>query len=378
MDKRARGFDVVVVGGGAVGASVAYHLAREGREVVVLERDDVAAHASGAAAGMLAPIGESADGGPFLRAGLASLALLRACAAELRERSGVDPELEDSGVLRVACDEAEAARLRARQAALAGLDLDLAWLDAREARALEPALAPDLAGALWSPREAHVRSPLLARAFARAAEQHGAAIERGSAVTELVREGDRVRGVRTRAGALACDDVVVCAGAWTRSLAAASALAFEPPIEPVRGQVLSIDAPVPAFRAIVWGESAYLVPKRDGSVVVGATEERVGFDCRVTADAVALLSAAGPRLVPALGASRVRGAWAGLRPGTPDHLPLIGAWPGLSGLWIAAGHHRNGVLLAPITGRWIADAILGKALPPEAAAFAPERFAALS
>ena len=149
---------------------------------------------------------------------------------------------------------------------------------------------------------------------------------------------------------------------------------FALPFEPVRGQILSLDNTQPALRRIVVGEEVYLVPKRDARVVVGATEDRVGFDRRVTAAGVQRLLAAAPRLVPALADCAFRDAWAGLRPCTPDGLPMIGRAPGVEGLLVAAGHHRNGVLLSPITGRLIADLVLGKPLPPEADAFRLERF----
>jgi glycine oxidase len=146
------------------------------------------------------------------------------------------------------------------------------------------------------------------------------------------------------------------------------------PIEPVRGQIVSLDAPSPAFAPIVWAGDTYLVPKRDGSLIVGATEERVGFDCRVTARGVCGLLASATALMPSLGRTSFRSAWAGLRPATPDGLPLIGAVPGVEGMWVAAGHHRNGVLLSPVTGELVADAVEGKGLPPDAAAFSPTRF----
>jgi glycine oxidase len=142
----------------------------------------------------------------------------------------------------------------------------------------------------------------------------------------------------------------------------------------VRGQILSLEAPEPPLRTIVFGGGVYLVPRRDHSVVVGATQEKVGYDCRVTAEGVAQLLSAAPGLVPALARSSFLSAWAGLRPATPDHLPLVGAVPGAEGLLIAAGHFRNGVLLAPITARLVSDLVRGKALPADAEALRPGRF----
>jgi glycine oxidase len=359
---------VLIVGGGVVGCASAWFLAREGVSVTLVEREDVAAQASGAAAGMLLPYGEAEREGPFLDWCERSLALFPELCAELRERSGVDPEFEASGALHVAASAGEAARLRARQQRFAGRDLE--WLDAEGLRDLDAQLAPALAGGLFSPREAHVRPPLLAQAYAAAALEIGARIERGVSSVGLRRAGGRVTGVDTSAGVREAGTVLLCAGVWTP---AAAPIAL--PIEPVRGQILSLDNCQPPLRHIVVGGGTYLVPKRDGRVVVGATEERVGFDRRVTAGGLASLLEAAPRLVPALADCAFRDAWAGLRPCTPDHLPAIGRVPDAPGLMVAAGHHRNGVLLSPVTGRLVADLVLGK--PPEAGAeaFDPARFA---
>jgi glycine oxidase len=363
--------DVVVVGGGVVGCAVAFELAREGQGVVLLERGELAGEASGAAAGMLLPLGESSGEGPLAALGRRSLALFPGLVAELRERSGIDPELVVCGALHLAEDARAAARLRARAEVLAEPGAE--WLEPAEVRALEPRLGPHVAGALFARGEAHVRSALLTRAAAGAAASLGARIETGVPVLGLLRNGERVVGVVTASGPIAAGCVVLCAGAWSPALAPCAL-----PIVPVRGQILALEAPRPALGPILSGAAGYLVPRRDGSVVVGATQERVGFERRVTAAGLAQLLAAAQELVPALGACGFRGAWSGLRPATPDGLPAVGPAPGAPGLVLAAGHHRNGVLLAPVTARLVADLLLGKALPPEAAALAPGRFAARS
>lgn len=359
--------DVVVVGGGVVGCAVAWFLAREGVSVGLLEREDLAAQASGAAAGMLLPYGENAGAGAFHEWGLRSLESFPSLCLELAERSGIDPELEVCGALYPATDADAELRLRGKQREWP--DAGLEWLDARAAHDFEPALAAGLRGALYSPAEAHVRSPLLARAYAGAAEGLGARIERGAAATGLLRAGSGVCGVETSAGRRPAGAVVLCGGAWTPELLAL-------PVEPVRGQIVSVDNPAPPLRRIVVGEAAYLVPKRDGSLVVGATEERVGFDCRVTAGGVAQLLRAAPELAPGIAGAGFRSAWAGLRPATPDGLPVIGVVPGCERLWVAAGHFRNGVLLSPATGRLVAEGVLGKPSAPVARLFRPERFGA--
>ena len=373
-----RGADVIVVGGGVVGCAAAYAIARERLSVVLVEADDVASGASGVAAGMLAPVSEAASPGPLLRLGLASLALFPDLVAELRERSGIDPELEQRGSLRVAATDDEARALRARDRALPSFDLE--WLDAAAARQLEPCLAPGIHGALYCPHESQVRSPLFARALAAAAVSLGADLRLGVPVRGLVRDGARVRGVETDSGRIEGATVVLCTGleaahapAWLGETSPLPAL----PIAPVRGQILALAPRPPAPRTVVRGASTYIVPRRDGSVAVGATEERAVFDRRATAAGVAQLLGDAIRLVPALDDAGFAGAFAGLRPATPDQLPLVGPWPGVDGLVIAAGHHRSGVLLAPLTAQLVAGVVLGKGLPEEAAPLRPERFAAL-
>ena len=247
-------------------------------------------------------------------------------------------------------------------------------LDAAAARRLEPSLGPELHGALFSPHESHVRSPVLARALAVAAAALGADLRLGTPVRGLLRDGARVCGVETAAGRVEGANVVLCTGIEAAHSPAWLGRAETLPIVPVRGQILSLSPRPPGLRTIVWGGSTYLVPKRDGSIVVGATEERAVFDRRVTAAGVAQLLADAIRLVPGLDDAAFTGAWAGLRPATPDHLPLVGPWPGVEGLLLAAGHYRNGVLLAPLTAQLIAGLVLGKGLPDEAAPLLPARF----
>lgn len=364
--------DVVVVGGGVVGCAVAWFLAREGLDVTLVERQDVASEASGAAAGMLAPIVEAHEEGPFLEFGLRSLATFPALVDELRERTGIDAEYEPSGLLRIACDDTDAARLRVRAAR--GAALGLAWLEADELRDLEPGLAGTPPGAVWSPREGHLRSAPLTRAFARAAALCGTSVRTRRAVVKLERTGSRVTGVRTADERIPAAVVVVCAGASTPECLAGVGAAALAPVEPVRGQLLTLVSPRPGPRSIVWRGSIYLVPKRDGSVVVGATEERVGFERRVTAGGVRQLLDGALALWPALADFELAGSFAGLRPGTPDRLPLIGPVPGIDGLLLATGHFRNGVLLAPATAALVTDRVLGKEPWPGADAFLPARF----
>jgi glycine oxidase len=319
---------------------------------------------------MLAPIFESSGDGPFFRLGVRSLERFPSLVTELRELSGIDPQYVQSGVLRVASGEREANELRERVERLTGHGLE--WLSPEAARQREPLLTASLHGALWSPREGHVYSPALARAYASAAARLGARIETGVTVLGLQQAGGRVTGVRTATGDRAAGQVVLCAGVWSRFCAEWLNVCL--PVQPVRGQILALDAPRPTLRSIVWGDGAYLVPKLNGSVVVGATEEQAGFDCRVTAGGVASLLRAAPRYVPALSECGFRAAWAGLRPDTPDHLPVLGPVSGVEGIHLAAGHYRNGVLLSPATGELLTAMLTRGERPAQCAPFLPDRF----
>ena len=390
--------DVAIVGGGVVGCAVAYALAREGRSVRLFERERVAGEASGAAAGMLAPLAEdhlaragatgvAGEASPLQRAAFESLRAFPSLCEELRALGGVDPQWLPSGLLRVALDEAARESLR-RSAVGAFDDAGIEWLDARDAHDLEPDLAPEIEGALWSPREGNVRSPELTRAYAASARALGAVISEGTPVVEFLTRGRRVEGVRTPAGVTHAVDTVLCAGAWSGGSAPGPAVPLGRawpqglPIEPIRGQILSLHGsePTPAVlrspRPIVWGPGAYIVPKSDGSRVVGATMERVGFVKGTTASGIRELLDAAPRLLPHLAGARLLSTWAGLRPGSPDGLPLVGRVAEREGLILATGHHRNGVLLSWLTAGWVAALVSGKALPPAANACEPERFAA--
>ena len=353
-----------------IGCAIAHSLARGGANVRVLERDRIGAHASGAAAGMLAPLGESPEQGVLAALGARSLALFPDEVAELREATGIDPALVASGLLRV-CEDAECDLYRERARALESLGGR--WLERHELLEREPALAPHFAGALWSPREAHVDSLQLTRAYAAAAQRAGARFDVGVEVQGLLRAGERVVGVRTSAGDHAADCVVLCSGAWTRS--AEDWLGVPLPIEPVKGQMLALHAAPLRLSALVWGTGAYLVPRENGWVRVGATVERVGFDARPTARGVAELLAGAVRLVPRLAEARFDTTWASLRPVTPDELPLVGPVASAPGVLLAAGHGRNGILLCPLTAQLVAGWILRGVRDPDAAALDPGRFA---
>lgn len=373
--------DVVILGAGLAGLSVAWRAAARGARVVVLDRGAPGAAASHVAAGMLAPVAEAAAGERELLAlGLESARRWPAFATALREATGIDPEYRELGTLVVARDRDDAEAL-AREAALRDeLGAPVQRVLPSEARRLEPALAPTVRTALHAPDD-HAADPrATVLALAAAARAAGAELRTGTEVASLdVREG-RACGVVLAGGErVAAGAVVLAAGAWSGVLAGLPA-GVDVPVRPVKGQLVRLrpmtaDEP-PLLQRVVRFEDGYLVPRADGAVILGATMEERGFDTQVTALGVHELLRDLHEVVPGALELAVAETIAGLRPGTPDNAPLLGPHPGLPGLHLATGHHRGGVLLAPVTGDVVAAALAGEAsadpIPP---AFAPGRFA---
>jgi glycine oxidase len=373
---RADSADIIIVGGGVIGLSVAWHLARRGESVVVLERGQLGSQASGAAAGMLAPLAEGKGPGPLVDLGLASLACYPSLVNSLREETGLDPEFAGPGMLRVALDERADQALRAAFAWQSGAGLPLTLLTAEEARRLEPALSPATRLAVLSTAEKHVEPWRLVRALALATVRRGGRILEDTPVTGFEfgpgEPGQRVTAVGTTAGQVPCGRVVIAGGAWTEGIA--RWLDASLPIFPVRGQILALACLPPQLRHTVYTPGGYLVPKTNGRVVVGATEEHAGFASHPTAAGVQGLLRMARELMPALSDAPFQSAWAGLRPATPDGLPLIGPLAHWDNVILAAGHFRNGILLAPITAEVVAHGLMAGEWSALAGHFRADRF----
>jgi glycine oxidase len=352
-DKRK---DVAVVGGGIVGLACAWHAARRGMSVVVLERDGLGGGASGVAAGMLAPVTEADFGeDALLELNLAAAERWPAFAAELAEASGVGTGFRETGALVVAADRDDAEELQRLADLHAALGLPSRWIGPREARTLEPGLSPRVRGAIHAPRDHQADPVATVRSLAAACRSAGVELREHVEVAALVRAGGAVTGVAAATEEVAAETVVVAAGAWSAGLAPDA-----PPIRPVKGQIASLRAPDPALapKHIVRTPRCYLLARDDGRVVLGATVEERGYDTSTTADGVFRLLEAAREVLPDVGELEWTGVRAGLRPGTPDNLPVIG--PGsVDGLVWATGHYRNGVLLAPLTGETVARIITG-------------------
>jgi glycine oxidase len=385
-----RAYDLIVVGAGAIGLSCGWRCAQAGMSVLVLERDEPGAGASGVAAGMLAPVTEASFGEQaLLRLNLEARAQWPGFAAELEELTALPTGYTESGALVVAADRDDVEELRRLHAFQRELELDAEWLPPREARRREPSLSPRIGGAIHAPQDGHVDPGAVLRALAVALEAAGGELRAGTDVTGIETEGGRVSGVLVAAAeaalnsdrrvtdgeTIAAGAVLVAAGAWSTEGALASE-ASAPSVRPVKGQLLELrvrSGHRPPARRIIRTPRCYLVTRRDGRVVLGATQEEQGFDTTVTAEGVYRLLEAAWEVLPEAGELELVRARAGLRPGTPDNSPAVG--PGEpDGLIWATGHHRNGIMLAPFTARAVAELLTRGELPSAFAPFHPGRF----
>jgi glycine oxidase len=356
MDRR----EVIVVGGGVIGLSIAWRAARSGISVTLLERDRFGAGATHAAAGMLAPVAEADFGGAgraLVELGLTSATSWPQFAAALERDSGLPSRLRADGALVLARDRDEAEALERQLAYRRRLGLAVTRITPSRARELEPALAPSLRLALEIPGESSVDPRWVCDALVLAARGAGAELREHCEVAGLVRRGGRVSGVALAdGGQLGADRVVLAAGAWSAALS-------DVPVRPVKGQIMRLrdgDGPGLVGRTLRF-EGGYIVTRGDGGYVLGASSEERGFDTTVTARPLYELLRDASELVPGLLDLEVEEITVGLRPGSPDNLPLIGA-SDEDGLILACGHFRNGILLAPITATLVVG-VLEDALP---------------
>jgi glycine oxidase len=372
---RDQTFDAIIVGAGVIGLACAWRAAQAGARPLVLDRSDPPDGATQVAAGMLAPVGElQFREEALLEMTLASAAAFPGFVAELEAATEQPAGYVRSGALHVALDRDEAAELRRRFELQRSRGLEAEWLGPRACRRLEPGLAPSFQGGVLVPGEAAVDPRALCAALSSAIEAAGGELRYGVEIAGLLLGGETVRGVRMADGAEALAPAVILAtGAWSGNAAWLPAEA-RPPVRPVKGQILELRGPAtdPVCERIVASERVYLVPRPDGRLVVGATVEERGFDATVTAGGVHELLREAYRLLPDVAELELVRAGAGLRPGTPDNLPLIGRGA-FDGLLLATGHFRNGVLLAPLTGDAIAGLLAGEEPTPAALPADPGR-----
>jgi glycine oxidase len=365
----------VVIGAGVVGLSIAWRLAQAGCPVTVYDRAKAGRGASWAAAGMLAAAVETEPGEEKLLAlTLESQKLWPRFAREVEAASGISIGYRDEGTIVVALTRDDAEQLRFSYEFQRGLGLDLDWLSGAEARRREPHLRPGISGAVVSPKDHQVDNRLLGSALAEAARRAGAVLYEHCRVREVELSGGRARGVVTDRGSDPADIVILAAGAWSREIGGVPA-SYLPPVRPIKGQMLalSMDPAAPLLRHVIWLPRGYLVPRLDGRLIVGATVEERGFDDRLTAGGLLALIEGAWRAVPAVEELPVAETWVGFRPGSRDDAPMLGP-SGIDQFVVATGHHRNGILLTPITAEAISGYVLTGRVPEVVLPFAPDRF----
>ncbi len=354
--------DVVIVGGGVIGASVAYFLARRGISCSLLDRGRIGGGASNAASGILSP---SPGDSQYARLAQRSLELFHGLTPVIREDSGIDVEFAQCGDLTLAMNESDIIALRGLTSQLSAIGEDVGWVDQDNLRDMEPGLNPAIPGGMFTPESCRVNNQRLANALALGAERHGAQIRQGVEVTGLIIENGRFAGVNERGGATRAGAVVLAAGAWTGAMDRwlygdhGPSSARNAMVKPVKGVNLNMQPAHGSVSRIIHGSWGILVPRNDGSMIVGATVEEAGFDQRVTGDNVYSILGMATALMPSLRDAEINWSIAGLRPGSGDELPVIGRMPDYDNVIIASGHFRNGILLSLATGEAVADLLDG-------------------
>jgi len=366
-----KSFDVAIAGGGLIGGAVALELAQAGLGVALFEKGQTGREASWASAGILSPAPETPGMIPMVPLGKASMTLYPGFVANVEEISGQSVGFRSLGTLDALFSRDATRDLSTLVALHHGLGLKAEPLRPEEARELEPALSPDVEAAALRPDEASIDNRALTQAVLRAAHESGAQIFPDHEVEAVWREGGRCAGLKLRNQNVPAKWTIIAAGCFSANIEGVAAYA---PVRPAKGQMVSLRADDLKIERVLWSEKVYVVPRNDGRILVGATVEYVGFDKHVTTGAVQKILSAAIELAPGLATARIEETWAGLRPDSPDHLPILGATD-LDGLLIATGHFRSGVLLTPITARLLREWITEQRVSVDWDRLSPMRFA---
>ncbi len=367
--------EVVIIGGGVIGLSIARALALRGvGDVMLIERASLGAEASFAAGGILAPQAEADHADDFFRLACRSRDIYPNFAAALLEETGADIELDTTGTLYAAFTEHDQEEIEKRYEWQTRAGLSVEKLTKEEARRLEPCISETIRGALRFPLDIQVENRRLLAALIAANRKLNVRLVTSTNVASVRIEHGRVEGVETSRGFVSTRSVVVAAGSWTSFITASDAPLPPVRIEPVRGQMVCFEANPRIARHVFYSPRGYLVPRVDGRLLAGSTSERAGFEKCVTAKGLHSILSHALEIAPAISGLPVTSTWAGLRPRAEDDLPVLGPCAEIEGLFYATGHYRNGILLAPLTGELIAEAIAGNVHSDLLSPFAPDRF----
>ncbi|MDH3496256.1 MAG: glycine oxidase ThiO [Gemmatimonadota bacterium] len=365
--------DVLVVGGGIIGAAVARALALDGLTVSVLDSGREAGIATQASGGMLAPLAEAHEGDPLIGIGIRGRDLCRQLAPALAEETGVDIGLWQDGVLKVAFTEEEESQARGLVAWHRQQGLNSEWITAGELLHRCSGINPEARGALLAPEDGALEPLAFLEALLVSGARRGVRLARGERAVGIEIRDRRVSGIRTESQTFPAGAIVIAAGAWSGRL---EGLPRPLSVEPVRGQMLAYPWPEGEPSAIAYTGRGYVL-RRGNEAIAGSTMEYVGFDAAVTPDGRDRVARTAATVYPALAHAAIQRSWAGFRPGTPDGQPIVGADPEVPNLWYATGHGRNGILLASVTGEIIAHLVRGDpsdGLEIDLAPISPNRF----
>lgn len=365
-----KSYDAVIAGAGVIGSAIALELARNDLRVALFDLQQPGREASWASAGILSPAPENPGMIAMVDIGKASLQLYPEFIERVEKLSGISTGFRPKGTIEALFSRHAREALNTIVALHRGLGLDVEPISAKEARELEPALSAELEAAVLRPQEASVDNRLLAQALLEAARRSGAEIHAGAAVEAVWREGSRCRGAAVAGEKISAAHTIIAAGAFSSRIDGVEEYA---PVHPAKGQMVALRCESARIERVLWSERIYIVPRNDGRILCGATVEHVGFDKTVTARGVHTNLDAAIELTPALAGARVEETWAGLRPDTPDHLPILGTTD-CQGLLIATGHYRSGILLTPITAKLIGEMVMGKTPSADCEKFSPMRF----
>jgi len=367
-----RKFDTVVVGGGLIGLAIALELQQLGIHTAVFEARKPGQEASWASAGILSPAPESPAMIAMVPLGKASLAMYAEYITKLEEFSGMPTGFRANGTLQALFSQHAQEELNTIVALHHGLGLTAEAISASEAREMEPALSEELEAAVLRPSEASVDNRLLTSALLAAAEKSGVEIFSDSKVTAIDRKGECCVGIVIERGdRIQSANTIIAAGCFSSQISGVQQYA---PVLPAKGQMVSLRCESAPMERVLWSERIYLVPRNDGRILAGATVEHAGFNKTVTASGMHANLDGAFELAPVLAKASIESTWAGLRPDTPDHMPILGPTD-VEGLTIATGHYRSGVLLAPLTAKLVGELITGRTVSVDWDRFSPLRFA---